>query len=259
MPIDQCRTPGCDRPAVESHRCSRHARTWRNHAQRCDLCARIIEDPATVRDFSDSSQTPAILGRTHFWPGPLAGMYPVRLGHCCERFHLLKNGRENLLHLSLALTVDPNFPDCWTWGGQLNNRGRPMFKPTDGQKEHPWLAYRAIMALVLPDFAPKRTHQLDHSGCRAADGSTDRNIRCVNPLHLKFRTARANGKRVGAKASLPIAAHATIGTMYVAVERGLPWSLEPSLLDSYSYDAYVADMEQHEVPTLFVLREKAGT
>lgn len=257
MPTTECRQPECSRPTAENQRCSTHARTWRNHAQRCDLCGKIIEDPGTVRDFKDPEQQPKILGRSHLWEGgPLGIRVMVRLGRCCERWHLLKDGRTNRLMLSLHLGVDPEFPECWTWLGDCNSAGRPLFVPEGANKSSAWIAYRAVMALTQPHLSLKKNHVIDHTGCRAADGSNRRNIRCCNPLHLKPRTPGANQKRIGTRASKPIKAHATLGTMYIAVERDLPWALEPDLLEKYDLADASAELAELEMARWRDLRER---
>ncbi|WP_152609317.1 hypothetical protein [Kocuria rosea] len=260
MPTDECRTPGCDRPRAENDRCPRHARTWRNHAVRCYLCNQIIERADTVRDFSDPTVRPKIHGRTEWWTGPLGLKTLVSLGRCHERWHLLRDARHNRRLLAEQLTLDPDFPDCWTWTGPLNPAGRPLFVPHGGDPKFPWLAYRAMWGVTQPGPL-KRGWVLDHAGCRAADGTTVRNIRCVSPLHLKPRTQVANQKRVGTRASAPIAAHATPGTLFIGLSPHLPWPLDPALLQTYDVDALradIAEQQSHEMTRLHELLEKAG-
>lgn len=257
MPAELCRVPDCDRPREENDRCPRHARTWRNRAVRCFLCDKIIERSDVWRDFDDPTSKPKIHGRTEWWTGPLGFPMLISLGRCHERHHLLRDARLNRQLLASQLTLDPDFPECWTWTGELNPAGRPLFTPHNGDPKYPWLAYRAMWALTQSGPL-KRGWVLDHTGCVAADGSTDRNPRCVSPLHLKPRTQTANQKRVGTRASRPIEAHATLGTLFIGLTPRLPWPLDPVLLQTYDVYADVAEQQSQEMSRLHQLVARAG-
>ena len=229
-----CIVPGCELVATDSRRCPKHVRTWRNHAARCAVCNAIIENPGFYRDFKEALTTPKINGRSELWwigHAPLLGLVPTRVSLCRahEHLHLMRHAQANLEAFGALLTVDPAFPECWSWTGlRRTSRGaRPFFTPVDGDPRSQWIAYRVAWHLTGQKPTGKR-HELDHVGCRAADGSTARNTLCCNPLHLRSRTSTANQRNRNSKASRPIEKHATAGALHLSQIANLPWPFEVS-------------------------------
>lgn len=228
-PGDLCIVPTCESSVVDSLRCSRHVRTWRNHAVRCDLCGKIIEKVSPYRDLHDQTVVPAIHGRSELWAMGRFGILSlaierVRLCRKHEHLHLMRNAGENLEKVAQSLAIDARFPECWTWKGSVrSSRGsRPMFVPVQGSSDAQWIAYRAVWHLTGQQ-PPGKRHELDHVGCKAADGSNARNTLCCNPLHLASKTPRENQKNRSKRASRPIAKHTTRGALYLSQLAGMPW------------------------------------
>jgi hypothetical protein len=169
----ECEAPGCDKPKKVRNWCKTHYNRWNEHAHRCRY-------PDCTNFQRDGGRRSKYGHKTIFYCREHEGQ------HLCRTpWSELTNAER------LAQAIDRDEPACWIYTGPTTNGGYGLFVPEGGGKQ-PWLAHRAMWALLLGGHKPKLV--LDHLCERPA---------CINPAHLEPVTRTVNERRKVTRPSGP--------------------------------------------------------
>lgn len=145
----------CSGPPTESRRCTRHARTWRRNALRCDApgCNAIISDPHSP------------LGQGFVRGRTLPGLWS-NVTYCrrCEPglFRLTPGAEAENTERVFSQLVPAPFGPGWHWIGKTNSHGYGLVVPAGGTSRHEFLVHRVVHGLLSPTGGHRLTEVLDH-------------------------------------------------------------------------------------------------